>query len=208
MLRQVRFRILCKFISNFIWKGWRAAEAFKKRRKKGDAFPAFIVFSTTNSCNLSCQGCWVTQTDPVAQLSADEMDRIICETKKKGSFFFGILGGEPFLYPAVFDVIEKHPDCYFQIFTNGTLINEENAERMQKLGNITPLISIEGDEVVSDKRRGGEDVFERSMQGVKICREKGLIIGIATSVCKSNIDSLVSRKFVDRIISKKNRFSD
>jgi len=184
-----------------MWKGWRAANAFKKRHNAGDMFPAFIVFSATNACNLSCQGCWVAQTDPPEKLSPDEMNSIICDTKKKGSFFFGILGGEPLLYPEIFDVIEKHPDCYFQLFTNGTMITDENAERMLKLGNVTPLISIEGNEEVSDERRGGDNVFERTLNGVKICRKKGLIIGIATSVCKSNIDDLVSRKFVDRIIS-------
>ena len=200
MLRQVHCRLLYKFFFNFIWKGWRAANAFKKRHNAGDMFPAFIVFSATNACNLSCRGCWVAQTDPPEKLTPEEMDSIICDTKKRGSFFFGILGGEPLTYPEIFDVIEKHPDCYFQLFTNGTLITAENAERMRKLGNVTPLISIEGDEAVSDERRGGDNVYERTLAGVKRCHDAGLIIGIATSVCKSNIDDLVSERFVEKIV--------
>ena len=48
----------------------------------------------------------------------------------------------------------EHPDCYFQIFTNGQFITDEKAKRLRQLGNVTPLISVEGNEIVSDERRG------------------------------------------------------
>ena len=202
MLKEVKFRLLLKFLVNFIWKGWRTAAIFRKRQQKGEMFPAFVVVSVTNACNLSCQGCWVSPSSPPKHIPPGMLDRIIADTKKKGSFFFGILGGEPLLYPEIFSVIEKHPDCYFQLFTNGTMITDETAARMVRLGNITPLISIEGDEKVSDIRRGGDNVYCNSMRGVEICRTHGLITGVATSVCRSNIDALATEDFVNKIIAR------
>jgi len=73
---------------------------------------------------------------------------------------------------------------------------------MRRLGNVTPLISIEGKELVSDERRGGTDVYQKAMAGLDACRKHRLITGVATSVCKSNIDDLVSEEFVREAIKK------
>lgn len=181
----------------------RAVNKFNKRsRTQQNPFPAFMVLSVTNRCNLSCQGCWITQTKPPAELNKDQIEEIISQCKKNGSYFFGILGGEPLLYPDLFEIFEKHPECYFQLFTNGTVLTEEIAGRMRKIGNVTPLISIEGKETVSDERRGGNDVYSKTMEGLKNCTENNLITGVATSVCKSNIDDLVSIDFVNEVIKK------
>jgi MoaA/NifB/PqqE/SkfB family radical SAM enzyme len=199
MLREVSPRLLWKFAYTFGWKGMRAVDKFKKRVEKGEYFPAFLFFSMTGACNLSCQGCWVKTDDP-ASLSLEQMEKVIQTAKSKGSHFFGLLGGEPFMHKDLFELIGRHPDCYFQIFTNGTLITREIAQTMRKLGNVTPLISIEGLEAVSDIRRGGSQVFERTMAGLAHCREAKLVIGIATSACQSNYNDLVSDEFVHRVI--------
>ncbi len=199
-LKSTEPRLLWKFMYNFGWKGMRAVQAYKKRLKNGQVYPAFLFMSVTNACNLNCQGCWVTQTKPVGNLDFDLMERIIVESKKMKSYFFGILGGEPFLNKDLFPIIERHPECYFQIFTNATLITEESAQRMRELGNITPLVSIEGLEEVSDIRRGGDNVYARTMQGLQHLHGAKLITGVATSVCKSNFDELVSEDFVKRVM--------
>ena len=63
------------------------------------------------------------------------------------------------MHKELFDVLEAHPDAYFQVFTNGHFITEEVAKRLRKCGNVTPLISVEGSEIISDQRRGKEGVF-------------------------------------------------
>ena len=157
-LKEVDKHLLWNFIYKFGWKGTRTVNTFSKRAAKGkNTFPAFLVMSITSHCNLRCQGCWVTPSDPPQQLSLKQMDKIVTECKNNGSFFFGILGGEPLLHPDLFALIEKHPDAYFQIFTNGTLLTNKIAEKIKKLGNVTPLISVEGNITVSDQRRGGKN---------------------------------------------------
>jgi len=122
---------------------------------------------------------------------------IIESCKKRGSYFFGILGGEPLMYKGLLDVFAKYKECYFQLFTNGTLLTDEVAIRLRKLGNVTPFISIEGLEKESDLRRGKDGVFERTMSGVRACRKAKLIIGAAASICKSNYNELVDREYIE-----------
>lgn len=202
LLTETDKRVLWKFVWNFGWKGMRSISRFQKRLKKGEYFPAFMFISVTDRCNLSCQGCWVTPADPTRELSVEAIDEITNECKAKGSYFFGILGGEPLLHKGILDVFEKHPDAYFLLFTNGQLITDDIAARMRKAGNVSPLISIEGSRSVSDVRRGGQGVYDRTMRGLENCRKHRLVIGVATSVCKSNIDDLATEAFVKEMAER------
>ena len=196
MLTEPDKRILIKFAWNFGWKGMRSVELFQKRLKRGKFFPAFLFISVTDQCNLSCQGCWVTPSVPRRELDVDTLDSLVTQCKRQGSFFFGILGGEPLLHKGLFQLFERHPDSYFLLFTNGTLITDEVAREMRRIGNVSPLISIEGSRQVSDERRGGSAVFDRTMAGLEHCRRNRLVIGAATSVCSSNMQDLASDAFI------------
>src|SRR6185503_1923879 len=99
-------------------------------------------------------------------IDLDTLSRTIADARRHGNTFFGILGGEPFMHPQLLDLLAAHPDCYFQIFTNGQFITEKVAARLRRLGNATPLISIEGRELTSDERRGRKDVFNRTLRGL------------------------------------------
>ncbi|MCS2857098.1 radical SAM protein [Parabacteroides distasonis] len=156
------------------------------------------MISITESCNLSCSGCWVSAGGRKA-LSITQLNGIITESKRQGSYFFGILGGEPLMYKGLLETMEKHSDCYFQLFTNATLLTEEVAFRLKKMGNVTPLISIEGLKDESDIRRGKDGVLDRTIRGVRACRKARLIFGVAASICRSNYEDLVSRAHIERM---------
>ena len=197
--RECSPRLVWKFMYNFGWKSMLNINRFEKRQAKGKPFfPAFVMISVTEKCNLACSGCWISMGGNRSMLLA-QLDGIIKSCKKKGSYFFGILGGEPLMYQGLLDVMEKHKDCYFQLFTNGTLLSEEVAMRLKKMGHVTPLVSIEGLEKESDTRRGKNEVFDRTLAGIRACRKAKLIFGVAASICKSNYNDLVSREYIDLI---------
>ncbi len=200
---EVDHRLLWLFMKNFCFKGARAVKSFEKRKKQGKNFPAFMVISLTNQCNFSCKGCWVSTQRPTVEIPPEKLNNIIEECKRNGSYFFGLLGGETLLYKDLFAVMAKHPDCYFQIFTNGSLLTRDVARQMKELGNVTPIISIEGNEVVSDIRRGRENVYERSIKALDHCAEYKLLTGVATSACQNNFDTLVTQEFIDELVKRK-----
>ena len=197
------WKVQKQLLFNFAWKGAEALRKFERRQnKKAPFFPAFLMLSLTNRCNLRCRGCWVEQTSPSRQLTLDQLDGIVKTAQKYGSHFFGILGGEPLLYPQLFQFLGKHPDCYFQLFTNGYALDRDCAERLAKLGNVTALISIEGLETESTRRRGRDDVFNRALQGVNEAVRAGLFVGAAASITRSNFTELVSESYLDFLIAR------
>lgn len=206
MIKQLLFKTdkkcLYKFAYNMGIKGAIGLKRFQKRLKKGEFFPAFHFISVTDDCNLNCQGCWVTGKKKNARMSPEMLDKIITQSKEKGSYFFGILGGEPLMYKPLFEVFRKHSDCYFQLFTNGTLLTEPVAEELRKLGNVTPLISFEGDEQVADVRRGGINVYQKAQEAIDHATGAGLVTGVAMSICKSNIDLAFSEDFIQSLIDR------
>ena len=200
ILRTTDMRLLGKFLWNFGVKGLLSIEKFKRRIKRGEYFPPFLYLSILNSCNLRCQGCWVDVEAERTEIDLDTLNRTITDAKKHGNAFFGILGGEPFMHPELLDLLAAHPDCYFQVFTNGQFITEKIAKRLRQVGNATPLISIEGREVVSDERRGKKEVFTRTMRGLQNCLRERILTGVATSVCQTNIDELCTEEWLRELI--------
>jgi MoaA/NifB/PqqE/SkfB family radical SAM enzyme len=202
MLREGDPRLLWKIGYNAGYKGMRSVQRFKKRLEKGQVFPPFLFISITNSCNLRCTGCWVDVAAPQKIISFDDMNRMIGNAKQHGNSFFGILGGEPFMHPDLIRILEAHPDCYFQIFTNGQYITDEVAAELRRVGNATPVISIEGTDQVSDQRRGRDGVLDKTMRGLDAAVRAKLITGVATSVCQTNFDDLLSERWVDELIDR------
>ena len=199
VFRQTPIRLLWKFIWNFCWPNLWNMKKFERRQQRGEPFfPAFNMISVTETCNLACSGCWVSKGGRKS-LTLDQLNGIIHESKRHGSKFFGILGGEPLMFRGLIDIFQQHSDCYFQLFTNGTLLTEEVAFELRKAGNVTPLISIEGLEAESDRRRQANEVYQRTLRGMRACRKAGLIFGVAASICKNNYDELVSRQHIERV---------
>ena len=199
VVRQTPLRLLWMFCWNFCWPNLWNMRQFERRQRRGEPFfPAFNMISVTETCNLACSGCWVSKGGRKS-LTMEQIDGIIRESKRHGSKFFGILGGEPLMYKGLISIFQRHHDCYFQLFTNGTLLTEEVAFQLRKAGNVTPLISIEGLEEESDRRRQANEVYQRTLRGVRACRKAGLIFGIAASICKNNYDELVSCKHIERV---------
>ena len=202
MMRETNPRLLMLFLGKCMGNTLRAIRSFSRRAAEGDRFPAFIFISLTTACNLSCQGCWVTQTTPPVELAPDTVSALITAAKRRHSRFFGLMGGEPLLYHHLFDLLAQHRDCYFQVFTNGTLLTDSVAARFRALGNVTPLVSIEGLSAVSDVRRGGTDVYGRALAGIAACRRHGLVTGVASSVCASNFNEVVTVAFIHDMVHR------
>ncbi|HQE77929.1 MAG TPA: radical SAM protein [Bacteroidales bacterium] len=163
--------------------------------------PWFFVISPTARCNLTCVGCYAGNYSKQEDLSFELVDRIFNEAKDLGIYFVTVSGGEPFMWPHLLDIMEKHHDMFFQIYTNGTLITKDVANRLGKLGNAAPAISIEGFEKETDARRG-EGTFKRIMEAMDNLRNAGVPFGFSATPTKLNIETLMSDEFIDLMIEK------
>jgi MoaA/NifB/PqqE/SkfB family radical SAM enzyme len=94
------------------------------------------------------------------------------------------------------DMVEAHPQMYFLVYTNGTQIDREIAERMGELGNITPAISVEGKVKTTEERRG-EGIFGKVMNAFENLRAAGVPFGLSMTATCYNCDELLSDDVLD-----------
>jgi MoaA/NifB/PqqE/SkfB family radical SAM enzyme len=162
--------------------------------------PFVMILSPTMKCNLRCKGCYTLGYGLKPELEFDLVNRILHECEELGIYFVTILGGEPLLYPHIFDMIEGHPDIFFQIYTNGTLMTREKAQRLSDLGNVAMVISIEGDENETDRWRG-KGVYKKIVDTFGHLGQARIIIGTSATVTSENIEVVSSLEFIDKMIA-------
>lgn len=183
------------------YKGFKAIRAYKKRLRNDVLYPPFMFVALTNTCNLRCQGCWVEKVGKARHLPEDQLDAIIENGKAQNAYYYTLLGGEPFLYKSLMKVFERHNDCYFQVITNGMFFTEENTKKLRKLGNVTPLISIDGMQEQNDMRRG-KGVFEKIEQGLALLKKNKLFYGVATTATGKNMNEVMSDDYIQHFIDR------
>ncbi len=194
-------RLAAKAAWLWVYKGLGAMRAYRRRQRCGEVFPPFLFLALTNACNLRCRGCWIESRGEIFRLSAEEIDAVIDAGRRQGSYFYTLLGGEPMIYPGLWELIARHGDCYFQIITNGTFHNEENAERIRTLGNVSPLVSLDGFAEANDGRRG-PDVFRAAVEGMARLKKRKILFGAATTVTSQNMEEVLSDRYVQFIIEQ------
>ncbi|MGB4659584.1 MAG: radical SAM protein [Mobilitalea sp.] len=164
--------------------------------------PWVILMDPTSACNLHCSGCWAAEYGNKLNLSYEDMDRVITQGKEIGIFFYMFTGGEPLVRKDdIMRLCEKHSECEFHAFTNGTLVDEELCKKMEQVGNLSLSISLEGFEEVNDLRRG-TGVFEKVMDAMELLRNHGQLFGTSICYTSKNVETVTSNDFLDLIIEK------
>ena len=183
--------------------GLAGMKRVKEMREKYQCnVPWAILMDPTSACNLHCTGCWAAEYGHQMSLTFDQLDDIITQGKELGIHFYVMTGGEPLVRKDdIVKLAEKHNDCAFHIFTNGTLIDEEFCRKVKKVGNISFALSVEGYEETNDGRRG-EGVFQKVMHAMDIMKANGLLYGVSICYTSKNIEVVTSDEFLDMLIEK------
>ncbi|MGN0953491.1 radical SAM protein, partial [Dialister sp.] len=124
MINDVDHHVLTTIAVNFFINanliGWPRQEELRK--KYGCNIPWAILLDPTSACNLHCTGCWAAEYGNKLNLTFDEIDSIITQGKELGVYMYIYTGGEPLVRKKdLIRLCEKHDDCVFLTFTNGTL---------------------------------------------------------------------------------------
>jgi len=202
--KQVMKKIIDVLVqNNLICEDQNYTQAVEKYKEKyGEMPPSFIVFSPTQKCNLRCIGCYAASgVDTGATIPYPLVDRVISEVHDLfGGRFITISGGEPFIYKSegktLLDIYKKYADMFFLVYTNGTVINKEVAQKLAGSANVTPAISVEGFEKETDQRRGA-GTFKKIIRAFGHLRETGVPFGISVTATSKNTNVLLGDEFYD-----------
>ncbi len=193
-------KFICNFIVNAAIKGISRNHEIKE--KEGCPAPWAIVMDPTTACNMKCTGCWAADYGKSLNLGFDLMDRIVTEGKEIGCYWYLFTGGEPLVKKdEVLRLCEKHNDCIFVAFTNATLIDEEFAEKVAEVGNLSFSISVEGTEETTDSRRG-KGAYQKVMKAMDLLKEHEILFGFSTCATSVNCDYVMSEEYLDKMIEK------
>ncbi len=178
--------------------GWDKQQAV--RDKYGCNAPWAILLDPTSACNLHCTGCWAAEYGNKLNLSFEEIDDIVQQGKDMGVHMYIYTGGEPLVRKDdLIKICEKHSDCAFLSFTNGTLIDEAFADEIKRVHNFIPSISLEGFEEATDARRG-KGTYQKVMKAMQLLKDRNLMYGLSCCYTSQNLDSISSEAYFDKLI--------
>lgn len=185
------------FFINAIFKGVTQTKEYAD--KYGFIPPWFLVLSPTMRCNLNCLGCSTRRYQKDDDLPISIIDKILKEAKEMGIHFITTQGGEMFVYEEMLEVYKRHRDVYFQVYTNGILIDKKMASTLSHLGNVAPMISIEGFRDSTDRRRG-RGVFDKAIEAMDNLKAAGCFFGASVTQTRHNTDEIVSDEFFQMLL--------
>jgi len=203
ILRDTHPNVLQRLVYNFFINSMLMGVPRQGHLSKTLGFnvPHTILVDPTSACNLRCEGCWAGAYAQHDELEYECLDRLCSEAKELGIYWIVVSGGEPFMYPHLFDLAARHSDMAFMVYTNGTRIDEGVADQIVEVGNLSPAFSLEGWEERTDRRRG-RGVFQKVTTAMDRLRERGAVFGVSLTATRENVKEITSDDFVDFLVGK------
>jgi len=153
-----------------------------------------VIWNLIRRCNLTCKHCYSISADIdfKGELSTDEVYTVMDDLKSFGVPVLILSGGEPLLRPDIFDISRraKATGFYVGLSSNGTLIDEHNIDAIAAIGYDYVGISIDGVRHTHDRFRQKEGAFDASMQGIRLCRERDIKVGLRFTMTEDNATEL------------------
>lgn len=153
-----------------------------------------VIWNLVRRCNLTCKHCYSisADTDFPGELSTDDVYRVMDDLKAFGVPVLILSGGEPLLRPDILDISRraKAMGFYVGLSSNGTLIDADAIDAIAAVGYDYVGISIDGLEETHDRFRRKEGAFREALRGVRLCRERGLKVGLRFTLTRDNAHDL------------------
>lgn len=151
-----------------------------------------VVWNVTSRCNLSCTHCYATASRGADELSTQEARGVIEDLAGFGCPVLLFSGGEPFERPDILELAGHAVSCGLRVVfsSNGTRIDAGLAASIQEIGVSYVGISLDGMEEVHDRFRACPGAFQRSLAGIRRCREAGVKVGLRVTVTRDNVDEV------------------
>lgn len=153
-----------------------------------------VVWNATRRCNLFCMHCYAEAGDREypGELTTGEGIKLLDNLAEFGAPTVLFSGGEPLTRPDIFDLVAHASAAGLRcvLSTNGTLITPEAATRIADSGFSYVGISLDGIGRVHDKIRGKIGSYDSALNGLRLCRERGVRVGLRFTVHRKNLDQL------------------
>ena len=155
-----------------------------------------VIWNLIRRCNLKCKHCYAISADHdfPGELTSEQINTTMDDLKAFRVPVLILSGGEPLLRPDIFEISRRAKDMgfYVGLSTNGTLITEQNIGAITGADYNYVGISLDGTRDTHDMFRGEKGAFDASLQGVRLCRDNNLKVGLRFTITQDNAHELPS----------------
>jgi radical SAM protein with 4Fe4S-binding SPASM domain len=155
-----------------------------------EKIPLVCHFDLTYQCNLNCVHCYVVSEER-PELATSEIKDILDQLAQVGTLYLTFSGGEIFTREDFFQIAEYARRLHFalRLMTNGTLIDEQVAERVAALYPDRVSVSIYSTTPeIHDGITLVPGSLARTMSAVKILRDRNVNLLIGGVLMRQNVN--------------------
>lgn len=194
-----KYNVQTSYCEDIISKISQAVTDSKVIISEVNPIESFLIL-VSEACNLNCSYCYGRYHEYDASnslMNLDTIKRIMFVANELNIEGIGFFGGEPLLN---FDLIkesvnfaqEKNYHFQYGITTNGTLLNDENADFL-KAHNFNASIGLDGDEVNHNLTRvykNGKGSYKDVLRGLKILSDRKILDAVEVTYSMKHSDNL------------------
>jgi MoaA/NifB/PqqE/SkfB family radical SAM enzyme len=161
--------------------------------------PHAVTLAVTQDCNAGCVHCSAFRRSSEGSLSTGEWCDVIDQCAELGITDMIITGGEPLLRPDLDVLIERivANDCVADLFTNGSMLEEENLGRLKRAGCDTIFVSLDSPIAEEhDRLRGVPGLYDKAIEGIKAAVGMDMGVGISTYMNRESVGKGYHRRFL------------
>jgi len=167
-----------------------------------------VIWNLIRRCNLTCKHCYTSSADIdfPGELTTSEIYRVMDDLKAFKVPVLILSGGEPLLHPDIFNISRRAKDMgfYVALSSNGTKISANNIDEIAAIDYQYIGVSLDGIKDTHDRFRRVKGSFDEALNGIHLCLEKGIKVGIRFTLTQDNAGDLpaVLRLMNDNDIDK------
>lgn len=163
-------------------------------RRYGNRYIQSVQWSVTGRCNYRCRHCYMDAPDAaMGELSHEQAMWIIDQMALCGVFHVSLTGGEPFVRPdfwELVDALRKRGIILDQVYTNGWLVDDALLDQFERRG-MRPEFSVSFDGVGwHDWMRGVKGAEEAALRCLRLCVARGFPVNVEMCFHKGSIHAL------------------
>lgn len=171
----------CQFYEDAVSEEEEPVEVIKKK----------VHITMTNNCNMRCPHCFVSAgIVEKNELNVETILSVIGKIEKiNGPTDIVVSGGEPLIHPGILQLLKGLKGHNVSLFSNGTLINEDNYEFIADCCQEVQ-ISFEGVTQEVYERIRGRGNYNKALHAIELLKTTGIKITLAITILPSTVENV------------------
>ena len=157
-------------------------------------FKARVQWSITGRCNYLCKHCFLSAPSyKGSDVSLEKCIRILDQLCECGIYVVAVTGGEPLVHNGFYQLLEeiRKRDMKLEvIYTNCALVDNKLLDKLDEL-ELHPSFNVSFDGIgCHDWLRGIDGAEQKTIDTIKLLKQRGFSVTVSMSLHKGNISSL------------------